>query len=170
MDIRRIIPTPDGTAAVIFAVDSDRINLNLISMEDGAVLKQVEAGISETNGSPLAVAADGTKLAVGVGKSIIFYSLPDLKVIGCPVDLTVMPDDRDAVEVSGVDPVSGETITYTLPCGAPIPAGAVCTCNCVAGGVPTVKPTAKPTAVPTKAPCSCNSNVTTYSSHYWHPN
>ena len=29
---------------------------------------------------------------------------------------------------------TGETRTFTLPCGSPIPAGAVCVCNCVAGG------------------------------------
>lgn len=33
------------------------------------------------------------------------------------------------------DQVTGRTITYTLPCGSPIPPGAVCTCNCVPGTV-----------------------------------
>jgi WD40 repeat protein len=38
--------------------------------------------------------------------------------------------------------VEGRTVTYTLPCGSPIPAGATCTCNCVAGTyrVPTYTP------------------------------
>ena len=66
----------------------------------------------------MAVSPDGTKGAVGVGRSIVFYSLPDLEVIGCPMDLTVMPDNSEAVEISGVDPVTGQTVTYTLPCGA----------------------------------------------------
>jgi hypothetical protein len=48
--------------------------------------------------------------------------------------------------------------TYTLPCGSPLPAGAVCVCNCVTvcscdGYV---------------AGCSCDSYVS--SSHYWYPN
>lgn len=48
--------------------------------------------------------------------------------------------------------------TYTLPCGSPIPAGAVCTCNCVT--VPA------PCSCDSYNPCSCNS----FSSHYWYPN
>jgi len=54
---------------------------------------------------------------------------------------------------------SGRTITYTLPCGSPIPAGAVCTCNCV--------------TVPA-AGCSCDGYVSctcdAVTSHYWYPN
>ncbi|HEY9074905.1 MAG TPA: hypothetical protein VIO61_00075 [Anaerolineaceae bacterium] len=47
---------------------------------------------------------------------------------------------------------TGVTRTYTLPCGAPIPAGAICTCNCIPGTglLPTAKP---PTA--TLPSCSC---------------
>ena len=29
------------------------------------------------------------------------------------------------------DSVSGQTLSYTMPCGSPLPAGAVCICNCV---------------------------------------
>lgn len=41
-------------------------------------------------------------------------------------------------EIKGItynvyDQVTGQTITYTLPCGSPIPPGAVCVCNCVPG-------------------------------------
>jgi hypothetical protein len=49
-------------------------------------------------------------------------------------------------------------VTYTLPCGSPIPAGAVCTCNCVT--VPAA------CSCDSYSPCSCNS----FSSHYWYPN
>lgn len=45
--------------------------------------------------------------------------------------------------------------TYHLPCGAPIPPGAVCTCNCV--------------TVPT--PCECDGACQCAGqSHYWYPN
>jgi hypothetical protein len=43
-------------------------------------------------------------------------------------------------------------VTYTLPCGSPIPDNAVCVCNCV--------------SVPAPRGCSCDS----YTSHYWYPN
>jgi hypothetical protein len=42
--------------------------------------------------------------------------------------------------------------TYTLPCGSPLPPGAVCVCNCV--------------TVPSATVCTCHA-VTT---HYWYPN
>lgn len=52
----------------------------------------------------------------------------------------------------------GNIYTYTLPCGSPIPAGAVCICNCV--------------TVP--AACSCDSyhscTCDGVTSHYWYPN
>jgi hypothetical protein len=32
-----------------------------------------------------------------------------------------------------LDPTTGRTVTYTLPCGSPIPPGATCVCNCVPG-------------------------------------
>ncbi len=178
VDIDLFVPTPDNSMAVLFTVDAGNIILRLISMEDGTVIREVDTGPDETNGASIVMAADGSKMAAALGKSIVFYSLPDLAVIGCPVDMSINPDDTEAVEVSDVDPVSGQTVTYTLPCGAAIPAGAVCICNCVAGGVPTVKPT----AVPTKAPCSCVGfacscvgNVCscvghTITTHYWHPN
>ena len=175
VDIRGIVLTPDNSMAVLSTVDMDII-LRLISVEDGTIIKEVNTGPEEINGASLAAAPDGSKIAVALGNSIVFYSLPDLEVAGCPVDLSVNTDDTEAVEVSETDPVSGRIVTYTLPCGAAIPAGTVCTCNCVAGGVPT----AKPTAVPTKAPCSCVGNTcgcVGYScgcdgnvGHYWHPN
>lgn len=61
------------------------------------------------------------------------------------------------VEYTSVDS-SGRTVTYTLPCGSPIPAGAVCTCNCVTA----------------PAGCSCDGHVSctcdAVTSHYWYPN
>lgn len=58
--------------------------------------------------------------------------------------------------------VEGET--YTAPCGTPIPAGAVCTCNCVSvpvGGCSCVGHT----------DCSCVGNTGCSAvSHYWYPN
>ena len=57
--------------------------------------------------------------------------------------------------------INGVTRTWTLPCGSPIPPGAVCICNCV--------------AVP--APCTCDGvcacvghHVCTCDAvHYWYP-
>jgi len=42
---------------------------------------------------------------------------------------------QEGVEIQTVEP-DGTTRTWTLPCGSPIPPGAVCVCNCVAVPVP----------------------------------
>lgn len=52
---------------------------------------------------------------------------------------------------TGINYTIGGT-TYTLPCGSPIPPGALCVCNCV-----TV-----PAPIPTPRPC--------VDTHYWYPN
>lgn len=64
--------------------------------------------------------------------------------------------------------------TYTLPCNSPIPAGAVCTCNCVT--VPMGRGTKRMNGTvctcnlvcTCDTVCGCNNNVVT--SHYWYPN
>ncbi len=168
--------TPDGSVGILCGGSSKR-HLWLISMADGSLLKEAEAGeMSSENSSQIALAKDGTKFAVAAGKSILFFSLPDLKVIGCPVDLTQMKDTSKGIEIKEVDSVTGQTITYTLPCGAPIPEGAVCVCNCVAGEVcscvghkvctcDTVCSCVGNTVCTCDTVCTCNSE-----GHYWHPN
>ena len=126
----------------------------------------------------IAVTNDGTAFAAAAGKSILFISLPDFEILGCPVDLKEMKDDTKGIEIKGTDPATGRTITYTLPCGSPIPAGAVCVCNCVAGSVcscvghtvctcDTVCSCVGNTICTCDTVCSCVGHVV---SHYWHPN
>ena len=108
--------------------------------------------------------ADGNKVAVSIGKSLLFFSFPDLQLIACPVDADAATDDMKVIELTAKDPVTGESFAYSMPCGAAIPKGAVCTCNCVKG----------------RGGCSCDSYVKSSGSgssggssgvrHYWHPN
>jgi hypothetical protein len=73
----------------------------------------------------LAVVPGGKLLASGdYDGSIRLWRLPDEKRLICLIDL-----------VASTDKVTGQTLTYTLPCGLPIPPGAICTCNCVPGSV-----------------------------------
>lgn len=84
-----------------------------------------------------------------------------------PTDLpNKSPTGEKGIKYSYTDPY-GNVKTYTLPCGSPIPNGAICTCNCVSlcSCVSYVAPTA------TKKPkggggtiCTCDL-VT-----YWYPN
>lgn len=57
----------------------------------------------------------------------------------------------------------GVTHTYTLPCGSPIPPGAVCVCNCVS----------VPASCTCDGVCSCVGHCScdkVYTTHYWYPN
>lgn len=162
MKFHRIAVTPDGTLAVML-MDS-RITLRAVS--DGKLVRSENYGmINFDKDSLLTVSGDGSKIAVSVGKSILFITLPDLKLVGCPVDLKEMKDNTKGIEVQGVDVVTGKTVNYTLPCGSSIPAGAVCTCNCVAG-----KGGCAVNCRCVGNTCSCNSHKTSYSYSYWYPN
>ena len=179
--------TPDGSIGVLLGGVSKR-HLWQISMADGSLMNELDLGdFAMDNPGVIAMAENGAKIAAAVGQSILFISLPDLKVIGCPVDLSEMNNDLEGIEVSGVDPVTGKTVTYTLPCGSPIPAGAVCVCNCVSGSVCTCDKVCTcdtgcscvghQTVCTCDKVCSCDTGcscvghrTTTYSSHYWHPN
>ena len=164
--------TPDGSYAVLIVkckglkggTNKTFSYVSLIDLRDGTMIRQLELESDTLDGIPMA--GDGSKIAAAAEKSLVFISLPELEVIGCPVDLNEMKADTEGIEVSGTDPVTGKTVTYTLPCGAAIPAGAVCTCNCVSGYVCSC--VGHCSCVGT---CSCNSHRTTYTgSHYWHPN
>ena len=122
--------TPDGSYGILGGAEKEIV---LISMEDGTVLHRLTTVAAKW--IPIAVAKDGSSCAVAVDKTILFISLPDFELLGCPVDLKEMKDDTKGIKVEGTDPVTGRTVTYTLPCGSPIPEGAVCVCNCVAGEV-----------------------------------
>lgn len=52
--------------------------------------------------------------------------------------------DQKGVTYNVYDAQQGRNVTSTLPCGSPLPAGAVCTCNCVPG-----------VATPARS-CQCN--------------
>ena len=160
--------TPDGSYVLLLLSIKDKQTgksdevIRLIDPKDGTPVRSLSIGSGSLE--TIAVAGDGTGCAVARKKSILFLSLPDLKIVGCPVDLEEMKDNVKGIKISGTDPVTGKTVTYTLPCGSPIPAGAVCTCNCVAGS--------KPSCTCVGHTCSCHSHRSGGGGggHYWHPN
>jgi WD40 repeat protein len=83
-------------------------------------------------------------LAVASGKSIRLYALPS----GERVPVCFMDIAASAPTASGTQYTAGGVL-YTVSCGARIPAGDVCTCNCVPGNCPCVNDTG----------CSCVSDA-----------
>lgn len=76
--------------------------------------------------------------------------------------------DHDGATVSQYDRVTGTVTTQTLPCGSPLPAGAVCVCNCVA--IPVGSATRTICTCDLVCTCDTVSTSTTYTYTYWYPN
>ncbi len=152
--------TPDGSAGALLVTYQQRCWLYLISLADGSISASYALGELVKSGTfgGLLISRDGSQLAIALAQSILFFSLPDLQLIGCPMDINDAKNDLKGSEISATDEATGAAYSYTLPCGAELPPGAVCTCNCVRG----------------RGGCACNSHSSSGSSksgpHYWHPN
>jgi WD40 repeat protein len=106
----------------------------------------------------LALSTDGKLLVSGDAEGVILVwdlsaAEPDVKpcrLRGYLFDAAA--NQSDAISYKVYDRITGGTITYTLPCGSPIPPGATCVCNCVPGS------------------WSAPSSGGGFWSHYWYPN
>jgi WD40 repeat protein len=114
--------------------------------------KPYEAPMFELTGfsarvGPLAISRDGRFLAAGARDgSILLWKMPDEEdkadFIGALFDPEASEKNVNVVQYTGV-----ESRSYLLPCGSPLPPGAVCTCNCVSGRYtppPRPKPAVRP--------------------------
>jgi WD40 repeat protein len=101
--------------------------------------------------SSIAISPDGRVLvSASMDGAVKLWSLPD----GKPLPICLM-DTQGSDSAARAITYTVEGVTRTVPSGTPIPPGAVCTCNTVAGSV-----------------CACVSNVCSCvgDSHYWYPN
>ena len=162
--------TPDSQYGILLGSQDRQPVFWLISMEDGNILKRYAPRFSSV--SKILVSEDGSKFASAAGKQILFISIPGFEVLNCPVDLAESESSIEGKEIAVMDPVSGETVTYVMPCNAPIPDGVVCICNCVEGryGTPSKSGGGSSggcSCVGHKPGCSC---VGYTAPHYWYPN
>jgi WD40 repeat protein len=119
--------------------------VRLWSLPDGTLLKTLTGHANYV--FAVAISPDGRLLASGsFDDTIKLWSLPDGKLL--PVCL--MDPASSNPSVSG-STYTMNGVSYAVPCGTPLPAGAVCTCNCVPG-------------------CSCVSYSSGGGGHYWYPN
>ncbi len=107
-------------------------SVKLWSAPEGRLLATFETRMNSTEA--MAVTPDSLTLACGDSSGGI--SLWDLERPGFRTflfDAAANTSEVKGITYNVYDKVTGQTITYTLPCGSPIPPGAVCVCNCVPG-------------------------------------
>lgn len=162
--IKGLAVSADGTAGFLVGdISSSKGSLKSISLADGSLQDSLELGRLKNLLTPIVLTKDGSRLVLAHSENISVISLPDLKIIGCLTDVSAMPDNTEALEISETDPDTGAVYTYTLPGGAEIPAGAVCICNTVSGKISTA-------CTCDGHKCSCDAHRSGSGSHYWHPN
>jgi hypothetical protein len=128
--INALAVTPDGALLACGAGDGVVTLWGLPVGDEPRALPFPGAG--ETAAEALAVAPDGKVLAAGYRNgAIVLWDLAALSARGFLFDAGTV--QADVIVYNAADKTTGRTITYTLPCGSPVPAGAVCTCNCVPG-------------------------------------
>ncbi|MFP4476876.1 MAG: WD40 repeat domain-containing protein [Desulfatibacillaceae bacterium] len=140
-NVNALALSPDGKMAATASQDRTVI---LWRIPDGKILQRFEghsAGVTAVAFTP-----DGEWLITGAAdRTIRQWSLPDGARQACVYDESVTKKNTEAGRIS----IGG--ITYTMPCGSPVPSNATCTCNCVSVGF-----------------FGGGGGVRT--SHYWYPN
>lgn len=127
------------------------------TLPGGANLRSISAGAA-IPGLAVGPSADGGRVVTAAANTMQLWALSDGRaVISCMIDLAASAGSTQGTSYSVGN------VTYVLPCGSPIPAGAVCICNCVAASPPSTPP-------PAGCPTNCPSNCPTNSTHYWYPN
>ncbi len=125
----RIVFAPNGRWLLSLAAGG---SIRLWSLPDGRLLATLEAPGSDAKA--MTITPDSKTLATGDYSGVV--TLWDLEKPGFRTflfDVAVNSSEVKGITYNVYDKVTGQTITYTLPCGSPIPPGAVCTCNCVPG-------------------------------------
>jgi WD40 repeat protein len=144
--------SPDG-ALLASADENDSMTIKLWSLPKGDLITILEGHTTPVQS--LVVRPDGALMASGDREGCVrLWSLPQGEFASCLVDLAANDSDVEGVTYN-VQTASGQTVEYTQPCGAPIPPGATCVCNCVAGGY--------------GSQCTCVGDTAPSGGHYWYP-
>jgi len=141
--------TPDGKTLASGAGE-----IKLWSLPGGKLLCTLDDQRIKSGIRTLAISPDGKTLAAGhTNGMVILWDLERRSFLSFLFDPKA--NETDAISYNIFDRITGRTVTFTLPCGSPIPPGAVCTCNCVPG---TYRPPSSGGGYPSGGGtyCACN--------------
>jgi len=129
----------------------DDLSIRLWDLQNDTLIKKIDSAHTSSINA-LAITPDGRFfISAGSDKRIKIWKLSDGSFITCLMDLACCSASTKGITFKQVNEY-GQTITYTLPCGSPIPPGATCTCNCVPGSIPLPKPSTPSYG----GSCTCN--------------
>jgi hypothetical protein len=124
-NVSAVASVPGGLLVSI----SDDNTMQIWSLADARLLKTVEVGGERL--ISLAVSADGKMAATGATDGTVrLWTLPAGEPGNCLYDPATIRKGTAMRKYRQMGPR-----TLTQPCGTPIPAGAVCICNCVASSI-----------------------------------
>lgn len=151
--VTALAPTPDGKHLLSGSRDTSVILWTVPDGKFDASLKGHPSSVKD-----IAVTPDSRYAAVSSGGSVVIWDLAKRKIHTHLFDPESTRKGTEAQSYNVFDKSTGQWITYTLPCGSPIPPGAICTCNCVPGRhyVATPKRRGRPTYRRGRTYCSCN--------------
>ncbi|HPQ69161.1 MAG TPA: WD40 repeat domain-containing protein [bacterium] len=123
--------------------------------------------VGEKKITSLKFSPDNRYLVATRDQRIGIWDLQADEFVTCLFDREATEFEKKAVQFTATNQY-GQEIVYTLPCGSPLPPGAVCTCNCVAGTyVPPKKKKKTPTGVGgSHQYCSCDKICTCVPIYY----
>jgi hypothetical protein len=103
--------------------------VKLWSLSAKSVIKTIRGHVGQVDA--VVFSLDGKLLiSAGTDQTVRLWTLPEGSATGCLFD----PADSDE-ETKALSYRATGLETITQPCGAPIPAGMTCTCNCVQGSI-----------------------------------
>jgi WD40 repeat protein len=116
----------DDTKKLI--VGTSEGNVLIRSIPELKIIKEFQGHSNAIKG--MVITSDGkTLITCSLDNDIKIWSLDNFDLISYLYDRKI--NKSDGVSYNIKNKITGIVTTYTLPCGSPIPPGAICTCNCV---------------------------------------
>ncbi len=130
LDVTSVSFSPDGKFLAAASGDSA---IMIWEIQSGKLVRTLKGGKRYDNVKTVCFSPDGKFLASGSeNRTIKIWEMPSGKLLTCLFDPATLMEGKKINQYTSINKY-GHVITYTLPCGSPIPPGAICTCNCVPG-------------------------------------